>query len=226
MYRKYGEPWRDDPCHDYDWDNDGYPGEFVYGDDMYVDDYYMGELWKPIKHFEDEYWVSDMGRVWSTRRKRFLKVKPMDNHGHLGVCLCSNGRVCYRYIHRLVAEAFIPNPHGLPVVRHIDDLPMYNTVDDLTWGTQRDNVFDSIHNGRAHIITKEERERGLEKMRRPIIAVNLKTGEKLFFRGQSEAARILNIQQANIWKVLTGKRRQTCGYTFEYRDGGNANGCY
>lgn len=226
MARRYGEPWRDDPYHDYDWDNDGFPGQFVYGDDIYIDDYYMEEVWKPIRGFEGEYWISDTGRVWSSHTERFLKLKPLDNHGHLGVCLHSNGRAHYRYIHRLVAEAFIPNPNNYPIVRHKDDIPMYNTVDDLLWGTQRDNIRDAMRNGKTHYITKEEREIGLVKMQKPVIAVDIETGEKLYFKSQTEAGRKLGIHQANIWKVLSGERRQTSGYTFKYYNGGESDGCY
>lgn len=218
MRRRYEEEWRKDSYHDYDWDNDGFPGEFVYGDHVYVDDYYMEERWKPIKGFEDEYWVSDLARVWSVKTQSFLKIKPMDSHGHLGVCLYSHGKRYYRYIHRLVAEAFIPNPHNYPLVRHLEDIPEYNTVDDLDWGTHRDNFFDSVRNGNAYIPTAMDIEKGCELRRIPIVAINLSTGEETHFRGQTEASRILNIQQANIWKVLNGERKHAGGFTFRYRD--------
>ena len=214
------EEWRDDPYHDYDWGNDGYPGEFVYGDLLYIDEYYMDERWKPVKGFENNYWVSDMARVWSVKSQQFLRVKPMDKHGHLGVCLHVNGRAYYRYIHRLVAEAFLPNPHNYPVVRHVDDCPRFNTADDIIWGTQRDNFYDSIRNGRAYIPSNEDREKGHEKTRTPICAINLQTGDRFEFRGQGEAERILNIPQANIWKVLNKQRRSAGGYYFEYLNRG------
>ena len=51
-------------------------------------------------------------------------------------------------IHRLVAEAYIPNPNNLPVVMHLDDNPLNNRLENLKWGTQKDNVNDSIINGK------------------------------------------------------------------------------
>ena len=208
--RRFYEPHRYNPYHD------GYPGEFVYGDDVNIDDYYMEELWKPIKGFNGEYWVSDMGRVWSIKRRKFLRIKPLDDHGHLGVCLYKNGDRYYRYIHVLVAEAFIPNPHNHPFVRHIDDIPSNNTTDDLLCGTRRDNYLDSVRNGTAYILSDADREKGNADRKTPIIATNLFTKEKIYFKSQGEASRCLRIPQANIWKVLVGQRLRAGDYTFVY----------
>lgn len=189
-------------------------GRFVYGDDIYQDEYYFDEVWEHIDSFPD-YMVSNKGRVWSSKTQRFMKIKPMDNHGHLGVCLHQNGQMYYRYIHRLVAEAFIPNPDNFPIVRHLDDLPWANEVEDLAWGTKKDNQLDSVRNGTAYFLTDEDREKGFRKSRRPLIAINLKTGEKINFRSQGEAGRALGIPQANIWKVVHGERPQAQGYFFK-----------
>lgn len=216
MHEYYDASRLNNPYKDFDYDNDGYPGEFVYGDDVYIDDCYMGELWKPIRGFEDSYWVSDMGRVWSYKTNWFLKLKPLDNHGHLGVCLRKHGKAYYFYIHRLVAEAFIPNPNNYSVVRHRDDIPWYNTVADLKWGTQRDNMYDAIRNGKAYIWTEEDRQKSIDATRTPLVAINLSTDKRQLFRSQGEASRALGIPQANIWKVLNGERSRAQGYTFRY----------
>ena len=190
-------------------------GEFVYGDQYYTPENYLDERWWFISGIPG-YMISDHGRVWSERTQRFLKPKPMDNHGHLGVSMRVGGRTVYRYIHQLMAQAYLPNPNDLPIVRHLDDDPSNNYLDNLQWGTQKDNYEDCRRNGHAHYITPEEREIGLGKMRIPILATNISTGQKTRFVGQSEAARTLGIQQANIWKVLNGQRTATCGYYFEY----------
>lgn len=197
--------------------HDYIPGEYVYGDDFYTPDEYIGERWWYIDGIPN-YMISDCGRVWSIGSQQFLKVKPLDGHGHLGVCMCVNGRRVYRYIHQLMARAFIPNPNNLPIVRHLDDDPHYNYLDNLAWGTQKDNYNDCLSNGRVHYVTPEEREIGLEKMRIPVLATNLKTGEKICYQSQSDAARDLGLQQANVWKVLNGVRNHTCGYHFKYLD--------
>lgn len=221
MFDFYDERYH--PCSD--WDENGFPGEFVYGDNIYVDDYYFDERWKPIAGFCGKYWVSNKGRVWSMVTNQFLKLKRLDSHGHLGVCLLNNGERVYAYIHRLVADAFIPNPHNYPIVRHIYDNPECNEVDDLLYGTQRDNMMDARRNGRSYILTDEDREKGFEKLRIPVRAIDTRTGEEFIFRGQHEAARELGLQQANIWKVLNGRCSQTCGYIFEYLDRGDRDEC-
>lgn len=200
---------------------DYFSGEQVYGDDCYISDDHMDERWWYVKGAPG-YMVSDQCRVWSEKTQSFRKLKRMDKKGHMGLGLSVNGKTIYKYIHILMAEAFLPNPHNLPIVRHWDDNPKNNYLDNLRWGTQKDNHDDCVRNGHAYYPTPEDREIGLEKLRIPILATNLQTGEQTRFRGQTEAARLLGIQQANIWKVLNGERRHAGGYHFEYLEkGGN-----
>lgn len=202
---------------------DYFSGDYIYGDDAVLSDDHLGERWWYIDGAPG-YMVSDHGRVWSERSQQFLKPKRLDRLGHLGVCLCIDGQRRYEYIHRLMAKAFIPNPHNFPVVRHLNDIPHDNDLSNLCWGTQLDNMRDAIENGHAHMVTPEEREIGLSKMRTPICATDIRTGRQIMFRGQGDAARILGVHQANIWKVLNGERAHAGGYFFEYAKGGESNG--
>ena len=197
-------------------------GELVYGDNIYIPEEYMDEKWWYINSCPG-YMISDCGRVWSEKSQQFIKPKPMDKHGHLGVCLLINGKRCYKYVHRLIAEAFIPNPNNYPIVRHLNDNPYDNELDNLDWGTQKDNYNDCKRNGHTYIPTDNDREMGFRKIRKPIVAIDIESGKIMKFKGQQEASRILGIQQANIWKVLNGKRSSTCGYRFEYLKEGDEN---
>lgn len=194
---------------------DYFPSQFVYGDGIYTPDEYMGEKWWYIPEAPG-YMISNLGRVWSEKSQWFVKPKKMDREGHMGVCLRVYGKSRYFYIHRLMAQAFIPNPNNLPIVRHLNDIPDDNDLDNFAWGTQRDNMFDALRNGKTFRTDPETRARIALEQSKPIVCVKLETGEKMTFTGQSEAARVLNIHQANIWKVLNGQRAQTCGYYFEY----------
>lgn len=202
----------------HNWDIIGYPGEYVHGNDVYIDEYYMDERWLPIRDFPD-YWVSDKGRVWSSLSKRFVYGTPNIRSGHVDLSLWKYGCRHRRLLHRLVAEAFIPNPHNYPIVRHLDDDPDNNCVENLAWGTQLDNVRDCIKNGHFKHFSRESIEAANKKRRTPIIAVNLRTGEEVRFISQCEAALVMGISQSSISAVVLGKIKHVNGYYFYEDDG-------
>ena len=196
----------------FDWDIDGFPGEYVYGDYEYVEDYYMDERWKRIWSAPD-YWVSTKARVWSSISESFIEGTPLRS-GHIDISLRVNGDREHRYLHRLVAEAFIPNPYSYPYVRHLNDDPSDNEVNNLAWGTQRDNMRDCITNGHFRYFSREDVEKANEKRRTPVVAIRLRDGCTKYFSSQQEASRTLGINQSSINSVIRGRRRSACGYFF------------
>lgn len=201
----------------YDWDVDGFPGEYVYGEYCYVDDYFMDERWKIDRDFPD-YWVSNRGRVWSKLSNWFVEGTPLRS-GHVDMSLKYNGRRYHKYLHRMVAEAFIPNPHNYPLVRHLDDDPSNNDVDNLAWGTQYHNMQDCIQAKRFRYFTREDIERANDVRRTPIIAVCILNGRHYRFKSQQEASRQLGICQSDINGVLHHRRRAAKGYKFFFDRG-------
>lgn len=120
----------------------------------------MQEIWRDIKNYEGCYQVSNLGNVRSLTRKidtwygkRTAKgkiLKPLiTNTGYLRVDLKQHQKDKYYSIHRLVAEAFIPNPNNYPIINHIDSNPFNNNVSNLEWCTQSYNVKQSYINGNA-----------------------------------------------------------------------------
>ena len=102
---------------------------------------------RDIKGYEGEYAVTKSGLVWSYKRNKFLKLN--DNGiGYLYVALCHGGIRQQKYIHRIVAEAFIPNPDNLPEINHKDEDKSNNCVDNLEWITHIDNLNYGTRNKR------------------------------------------------------------------------------
>lgn len=95
--------------------------------------------WRLIKGYEEEYAISADGRVWSFRRKIILRPEEVYN-GYLRVALCVNKEIKHFRIHRLVAEAFIPNPDNKPQVNHINGNRKDNRVENLEWATAQENI--------------------------------------------------------------------------------------
>ena len=108
----------------------------------------MEEIWRPVKGFEGYYEVSDLGRVRSIDRIVYDKVRKCDRllkgrvliirdngNGYKTVMFCKEHKIYNKYVHILVAEAFIPNPDNLPYVNHKDENKGNNIKDNLEWCT-------------------------------------------------------------------------------------------
>lgn len=170
----------------------------------------MKEIWKDIEGYEGVYHVSNLGRAKRVTTGRILK-SGKDRGGYLQVDLCKNGKHKTHRIHRLVAQAFIPNPENKPEVNHIDENKTNNMVSNLEWMTAKENSNHGTRNERmAKAISKSNSI--------PIIATNIKTGESTEFYGTSECARQLGLNQSNITSVLKGRRETVGGYTFQYKE--------
>ena len=102
----------------------------------------MEEEWRPVANFEG-YCVSNLGRVRSNQLWRGVqgRIRKLNDSGggYLGLGLQRHGVQITVNVHRLVAEAFIPNPDGKPVIDHIDRNKQNNVVSNLRWATHSEN---------------------------------------------------------------------------------------
>ena len=114
------------------------------------------EVWKPVPEWEGMYEVSSSGRFRSlprpgTRGPNTGQVLrgSLKNGRHVAVTLrdSKSGRREVHDLHQLVARTFLPNPEGHSIVRHLDDNARDNSVSNLAWGTQSDNMHDRVRNG-------------------------------------------------------------------------------
>lgn len=117
----------------------------------------MKEIWKPISGFEGLYEVSNMGNVRSVdrivkrgncfekRKSHLMSAVVSDGtHGYSFVNLYMNGKTYPKRVHRLVAEAFIPNPENKPCIDHINTIRNDNSVENLRWVTYKENALNNI----------------------------------------------------------------------------------
>ena len=103
----------------------------------------MEESWKDIEGYEGLYQVSNKGRVKSLVNHKGVArekvLKPEIVNGYKRVMLHKNKTIKHLLVHRLVANAFLPNPHNFPCVNHKDENKQNNVVSNLEWCTQKYN---------------------------------------------------------------------------------------
>ena len=155
-----------------------------------------------IKGYEGLYAITSCGKVWGYKRKKFLKPT-LTAQGRLRVGLYKDGKLTSYLIHRLVAEAYIPNHNGLPQVNHKDENPQHNWINNLEWCS-----------GEYNLSYGTRLERSVKGHKKPIYCVEL---DKVF-DSAADAARELGLDNSAIGKVCKGKKKTTGGYHFRYME--------
>jgi len=91
------------------------------------------EEWRPVIGYETDYLVSNDGRVVSLKFGKKRLLRPGNANGYRMVRLCVSGTISNKAVHRLVAEAFLPNPQDHPIVNHRNGVRTDNRVENLEW---------------------------------------------------------------------------------------------
>ena len=183
----------------------------------------MEETWKDILGYEGMYQVSNLGRVRSLDRdiwngvnyfkKQGRILKQGENHKGYPIVYLSVSQVdktCS--VHRLVAQAFIPNPDNKPQVNHINGNKKDNTVDNLEWCTALENNRHALRNG---LVSHDNMHKALRKKVRKI---DVNTGEILEeYDSVTEAAKSVSKGRTGcISRVCNKKRKTSYGFKWEY----------
>lgn len=114
----------------------------------------FNEEWKPVPAWNGRYWVSNLGRIKNGSGKI---LRPGQNRksggGYLYLCAQDRRKGFERrenlYLHRLVAELWVPNPLNKPCVNHLDEDISNNRFDNLAWCTAKENVNYGSHNAKV-----------------------------------------------------------------------------
>lgn len=162
------------------------------------------EIWKDVIGYEGYYKISNFGRLCSLDRLDGIgrKIKGQicngtpHKNGYIDVLLSKNTVRLRIGIHRLVAIHFIPNPNNLPFVLHKDDNPKNNHVNNLMWGTPKDNTDDMIKKGRK--FTK--------------IVIDTQTG--IFYNSVKDAAFTRGIRGSNLSAMLKGRNKNYTSFIY------------
>jgi hypothetical protein len=174
--------------------------------------------WKDVVGYEGIYKVSRIGNVYSTYSRRLLKPY-IASDGYLRLNLCKNKKVKITMLHRIVAEAFIPNPNNLPVVNHIDGNKANPIADNLEWTTHSKNSAHAFAIGLNHISEKCRKavsliaaENGAKTTSKVVMQMDADGSVIKEFSSFREAARETNISRANILRACKSKDYSAGGF--------------
>ncbi len=167
------------------------------------------EVWKEIQGFD--YSVSNKGNV-RNEKTGYVSAGRKTGNGYKKVTFYKNNVAAgTAYVHRLVAQAFIPKGEQDIEVNHIDGNRENNCASNLEWVTSSGNTEHAVVTGAL---------RPWGKKRKPVVSTDLKTGEKRYFDSISKAELFFDTRHISL--VLSGKRKQAKGQVFAYA-GGDAN---
>lgn len=174
----------------------------------------MEEQWKDIFGFEGLYQISNFGRVKSLKgcrgvQERILKsLKNKD--GYLQVVLCKNGKIFHKLIHRLVAQAFLPNPNNLPEVNHINEVKTDNVI--------ILNEDESINEEASNLEWCDHSYNVVYSKAKAVLQCDKQGNFIREWPSTNEIQRQLGFSHGNISYCCLGKLKQAYGFIWRYKN--------
>lgn len=151
---------------------------------------------RDIKGYEGIYAITSCGKVYSYRRKKFLKIQKQKT-GYLMVILQKDRKIKNCYVHRLVAEVYLPNPNNYSDVTHKNKDKTKNYVNNLEWCTHSYNLNYGTR---------------IPHRYKAVYCVELNKT----FNSLKEAAQAFSLSYTNLSSCLNGRLKTFAGYHWKY----------
>lgn len=187
-----------------------------------------GEIWKDVVGYEGYYMCSSLGRIASLAREKWngkgiVITKPrilsprLNTGGYYQVYLSANKNAKQLHIHKIVAEAFIPNPNNYPQVDHINCDKLSNEVWNLRWCTQMMNNSNPIsvarRNNAMHIVKEKLRiSKSIE-----VIGINTNNSKDIITYPSQKSAKADGFTPSAISACCLGKAPYHKGYKWYFK---------
>lgn len=158
----------------------------------------------PVVGWEDEYYVSNLGRIYSIKNSVVRKPVPNRKNGYLTIVLQDGNRKRSTTIHRLVAEAWCNRPNDCDCVNHKNENKHDNRAENLEWCTK---YYNNTYNGKTQRCCK-----AIEQLDEEFNLIRV-------WRSAREAGSVLGIEYKNISTVCRGLRPRAGGYRWRFANG-------
>ena len=172
-----------------------------------------GEEWRDVVGYEGKYWISSFGRTLSYQpslKNPFRIRKPQkDKLGYYKLSLYKDSKQSPRWIHRLVAQAFLPNPMKLNEIDHIDGNPSNNIASNLRWVTHRENMNNPIS------LNRHKSMKGIPnvKLNKKVVLLPLENEGITIFES-AKSTNTLGYNPKNVAQVCNGSKKTHQGRCF------------
>lgn len=165
-----------------------------------------------------DYVITKEGEIISNRQKKPRALKPQENgNGYLKVFLRTGGKTYQKYVHRLVAEAYLPNPNELPTVNHKNGIKNDNRACNLEWASYSEQTIHMYRVlGRKHPSTGKKGSKGFAA--KEVYKLSL-DGEVLqVFGSLVDAAESIGVGVPTLSSACSGRQKTSGGFVWRLKE--------